>query len=214
VFIAQGYERAQMEDVASVLGVAKGTLYGYVESKAALFDLALRCADGLEPLPEVASLPCRTPSPEATVNVVRTRLAAETAQLEFHLALERMEHPEPAVELAAVVRDLYRRMSRNRHGIKLVDRCAPDRPELADMWFGEGRWAELAAFARYLELRVAKGLLRALPDTEIAARGILEAIAFWAVHRHWDPSPRPVDEEDVEATLLSLTLFGLVNDDR
>ncbi len=28
VFIAQGYRRTQMEDVAHALGVAKGTLYG------------------------------------------------------------------------------------------------------------------------------------------------------------------------------------------
>ena len=50
-FIAQGYRRAQMADVAEALGVAKGTLYGYVESKAALFDAAIRYADGHVPLP-------------------------------------------------------------------------------------------------------------------------------------------------------------------
>lgn len=35
-FIAHGYQRTQMEEIANSLGVAKGTLYGYVESKAAL----------------------------------------------------------------------------------------------------------------------------------------------------------------------------------
>ena len=34
-----------MEDIACSLGVAEGTLYVYVESKEALFDLVLRCAD-------------------------------------------------------------------------------------------------------------------------------------------------------------------------
>ena len=32
VFIEFGYQRAQMADVASALGVAKGTLYGYLEA--------------------------------------------------------------------------------------------------------------------------------------------------------------------------------------
>ncbi|MBI3798372.1 MAG: helix-turn-helix transcriptional regulator [Deltaproteobacteria bacterium] len=32
VFIAQGYQRTQMADIAAALGVAKGTLYLYVES--------------------------------------------------------------------------------------------------------------------------------------------------------------------------------------
>ena len=36
VFIDQGYRRTQMADVADALGVAKGTLYLYVESKEAL----------------------------------------------------------------------------------------------------------------------------------------------------------------------------------
>jgi AcrR family transcriptional regulator len=33
VFVEQGYRRTQMADVAEVMGVAKGTLYLYVESK-------------------------------------------------------------------------------------------------------------------------------------------------------------------------------------
>jgi len=32
VFIEQGYRRTQMADIAEALGVAKGTLYGYVEN--------------------------------------------------------------------------------------------------------------------------------------------------------------------------------------
>ena len=50
MFIEQGYRRTQMEDVAAALGVAKGTLYLYVESKEALFDLVVRCADAEPPL--------------------------------------------------------------------------------------------------------------------------------------------------------------------
>ena len=45
VFIEQGYRRTQMADVASAMGVAKGTLYLYVASKEALFDAALRYVD-------------------------------------------------------------------------------------------------------------------------------------------------------------------------
>ena len=37
VFIAQGYRRTQIEDVAQALGVAKGTIYGSVESKEAQY---------------------------------------------------------------------------------------------------------------------------------------------------------------------------------
>jgi len=212
VFIAQGYRRTQMEDIANELGVAKGTLYGYVESKAALFDLALRCADGRELAPSPSLLPIRTPAPGSTVEAIRARLIAETENLELLAALVRPDHPDAVAELGGIIRDLYARMSRNRYGIKLVDRCAQDQPELAEVWFGQGRWAQHAALVAYLEQRMAKGLLRQMPNTQVAARAILEAIAFWAVHRHWDPSPQAVEESDVEATLLAMTLHGLAKE--
>jgi AcrR family transcriptional regulator len=211
-FIAQGYQRTQVEDVAIALGVAKGTLYGYVESKAALFDVAVRCADGHEPLPSLSVLPLPTPEPGATVAAVRARLIAETENLELLVALARTEHPDPAAELGSIVRVVYTRMCRNGRGIKLVDRCAQDQPELAEAWFGQGRWAQHAALVAYLEQRIGKGLLRPVPNTQVAARAILEAIAFWAVHRHWDPSPQAVEEADVEATLLAMTLHGLAKE--
>src|SRR5438093_4646249 len=49
VFIDRGYRRTQMADVAAALGVARGTLYLYVESKEALFDLVARYADADRP---------------------------------------------------------------------------------------------------------------------------------------------------------------------
>ena len=70
-----------MADVAEALGVAKGTLYGYVESKAALFDAAIRYADRHESLPEAAELPIETPAPGVTVKRLRDRIAEEAADL-------------------------------------------------------------------------------------------------------------------------------------
>src|SRR5688572_7837768 len=89
VFIAEGYRQTQMEDVATALGVAKGTLYGYVESKAALFDAAVRCADGHEPLPDPTVLPLRTPKAGSTVASVQARLFKEVGDLELLAALAR-----------------------------------------------------------------------------------------------------------------------------
>src|ERR1043166_8080870 len=77
VFIAQGYRRTQMADVAKALGVAKGTLYLYVESKDALFDLVARCADDPQPFEALPELSIRTPKPAATVKYIRERLAPQ-----------------------------------------------------------------------------------------------------------------------------------------
>ncbi len=211
VFIAEGYRRTQMEDVAAALGVAKGTLYGYVESKAALFDAALRYADGHEPLPETTELPLPV-APEGSVAIVRKRLASEVGGLELLAALGRAAPKDVTRELGDIIRDLYRRMERNRRAIKLVDRCSLDHPELAALWFGQGRWAQHAALVSYLEQRAASGQLRSLPSTSVAARLVIETIAFWAVHRHWDPSPQNVSEEEVEQTLVQFLLQGLTKE--
>src|SRR5215469_5978549 len=77
IFIEQGYKAAQMEDVAKAMGVAKGTLYVYVESKDALFDLVARCADRDEEFEKVPRLPIRTPARRATIAYVRQRLAEQ-----------------------------------------------------------------------------------------------------------------------------------------
>lgn len=201
----------QMADVADALGVAKGTLYGYVESKEALLDTALRFADG-HPVPGPASLPWKTPRAGATVAHVRERLASEAQELVLLRVLGRRSRGDAAAELADIARDLYRRMARNRKSLKLVDRCALDHPELAAAWFEEGRWAQHAALMRYLERRIADGVLRPVRSIAIAARFVLETIAFWAVHRHWDPSPQPLVEEEVESTLVELVLHGFEDD--
>lgn len=212
IFIADGYRRAQMDDVAQALGVAKGTLYGYVDAKATLFDACVRCADGHEPLPEPSRLPLQAPKPGSTVASVQARLLKEVTDLELLAALTRDAPSDAATELRCVLSDLYLRMSRNRFGIKLVDRCAKDQPELAAVWFGQGRSGQNLALAQYFELRAAKGLLRRLPNPPIAARTVLETIAFWAVHRHWDPSPQFVDEASVQAAVVDQLLHGLLQE--
>ena len=77
VFLAQGYRRTQMADVADALGVAKGTLYLYVESKAALFWLCALHCDAPEAIERPDPLPVPTPADGEIARLLRTRLAGE-----------------------------------------------------------------------------------------------------------------------------------------
>ena len=88
VFIERGYTLTQMADVAEALGVAKGTIYLYVESKEALFDLVARYADAPRPFAKKPSLPVRTPKAGATVRYVRERLAQSAVPPTLAKALE------------------------------------------------------------------------------------------------------------------------------
>src|SRR5215468_4013152 len=113
VLIEQGYARTQMADVAAALGVAKGTLYLYVESKEALFDLVARYADAERPFTNPPPLPVATPRPGATVKYVRERLARSQVLATLTRALARERVTDVRAELEAIVGELYDLLARN-----------------------------------------------------------------------------------------------------
>ncbi|GAA3646145.1 TetR/AcrR family transcriptional regulator [Lentzea roselyniae] len=206
-FIAQGFQRTQMQDVADVLGVAKGTVYGYVENKDALLGAALRFADGVESLPEVADLPVRAPAAGELAALVADRLRTEIGQLRLVEAVSKRRRGPLDVELSEIITNLYDTLSRHRVSIKLVDRCASELPELAAVWFGHGRAGLVAVLTEYLQRRKA---LRLPGPAPLVARTILETCVLWAVHLHWDPAGQPVETAAVPATLAGLLTRGLL----
>ena len=214
VFIEQGYARTQMADVAEAMGIAKGTLYLYVESKEALYDLVLRYAGAERPLETPAKLPLPTPKPGATLQYVRKRLRDQAPLPALLTALGRQRVSDAPAELTEIVREIYGTLSRNRHAIKLGDRSAQFHPELAAVWFEGGRGALVETLSRYLDTRIQRKLFRAVPDVTVAARLIVETIVTWAVHRHWDPSPQVIDDRVAEDTVVQFIVGGLMKEVR
>jgi AcrR family transcriptional regulator len=210
VFLEQGYRRTQMADVARRMGVAKGTVYLYVESKEALFDAVVRHADREERIELPEELPVRTPPPGATLEQVRKRVS-EVGLPVLTEALARRRVGDVGAELESIVRELYDLLARHRVGIKLLDRCAHDHPELAAVWYGAGREGFQELLRRYLEDRVRRRRLAPLEDPAVTARIVLETAVFWAVHRHWDPSPQRVDEPVAERAVVDFVVRALLN---
>jgi AcrR family transcriptional regulator len=212
VFVEQGYRRTQIADVAARLGLAKGSVYTYVESKEALFDCVLKHADRAGPIELPGTLPVATPPSGATLEMVEKRLAEEGALPALAAALSRARVAHVRGELEAILGELYDALARHRTAIKLLDRCAPDYPELAKLWQRGGREAALSLLTRYLDDRARRGRLRRFEDAAVAVRIVLETLVFWAVHRHWDPSPQAVDEAAAKRTALAFLLSALVKD--
>ncbi|CAG1003217.1 partial Fatty acid metabolism regulator protein, partial [Myxococcaceae bacterium] len=173
VFLEQGYRRTQMADVAERLGVAKGTLYLYVESKEALFHAVVRHADRDERIELPETLPVATPSPGATLEEVRKRVA-ENRLPALAGALARRRVGDVRAELDEILRELYRVLARHRIGIKLLDRCAHDHPELAAVWFSSGREGAVALFEAYLADRIRRKRLAPVTNPAVTARIVLE----------------------------------------
>lgn len=211
VFIRQGYRRTQMSDVAQAAGLAKGTLYLYVDGKAALFDLALRYAAHPEPIPTPKILPVPAPSPGSTVRFVQDRLA-ETHLPRLAAAFADTEATDPAVELEGIVRELYAAMEAERIGIKLLDRCGNEFPEIAAAFRRLSREGLPLQLREYLRERIRREEFRTFPDLDVAARVVMELITTWAVHIHWDPSPVQYDPRAAEDTVVAFVKGALLRE--
>ena len=206
VFTERGYRRTQMADVARALGVAPGTLYLYVESKEALFDLVTQRAFLHDP-PAPPQLPLPTPPQGTMLRHVRERFAREMHLSALDAALRRRKPSDMRDELDAIVRELFRVLLRNWRGVKLIERSALDWPQLSDL-FVEMRRDLIANLTLYLQRRLRQGLCRPQPNAEVGARLIIETVAWFALHRHRDADSGSIDDHIAEETVVTVLLRG------
>jgi hypothetical protein len=68
----------------------------------------------------------------------------------------------------------------------------------------------LVQLTQYLERGIRAGRLRPVPNPVVAARLMIETLVFWAVHRHWDPSPQPLDPQVAQDTVVQMLVGALV----
>jgi AcrR family transcriptional regulator len=197
VFTAKGFRAAGISDVAGELGLSHGAVYTYADSKQALLHLALLRV--LEP-EAVAGLaiPVVAPPNERAVDVVK-RWAAGQSGLGGIEGAAQVPVDSTAVareELAEVVDGLYSFIEEHRVALKLVESCSADLPELAAGYFVETRRGLLDVLGDYLRVRIEAGVLRAVPDVPVAARFVVETVAWFAMHRHDDPDSAMLSDDD------------------
>ena len=207
---AKGYARTQIENIAARAGVSKGTVYLCVQSKAALFDLALRYADAPDLFEPPEQLPIPTPAEGATWRYVSERLSSNPGLLELTDRLTRDPGDDAAAELEGAISALYRLLADNRWAIKLVDTSALDHPDLAGLWHVVGRNGITSLLEPFIQRRIQAGQYSPVPDIPVTARFVLESCMLWAVHIHWDPHPEPLNHPVVEDALVQHLSRGLL----
>ena len=152
--------------------------------------------------------PLATPRPGATLAFLRETLKREGRIASLHAALARPKVEDVAGEFESIVRELYAKTTQFRVGIKLLDRSALDWPELAALWSGHWRAGLVNQLSRYLDLRISERLLSPVPDTKAWGRFVIETVAFFALHRHFDPFPTPMSETIAEDTVVRALIRG------
>jgi AcrR family transcriptional regulator len=208
VFIEKGYRRTLMADVAREMGLSAGALYTYVESKEALFHIALARALRIDM--GALALPVPTPLPGETLGLVDKWLAERASFPVLSAALSRRKVADARAELAAVVEERYDTVDRGRVAIALVERSALDLPELHERYYRQGRREQVDHLSRYLERRIKRGLFRAVPDVPTAARFIVETVAWFAWHRRGDQDSAMITDEHARATTIDMIVASLI----
>ena len=198
-FVEHGFQRTQMDDIAERLGVSKGTIYRAVDSKESLFAAVIEWGDNPELVPAaglVASVDL-----VAVAATVTADLASAVAGLELTAIVAGRKRQRSvnsfADEIERITVGLFRLMQSRRTAVMVLDRCSCEIPELAAVWFGDGRYALVDLWHDYLSLRA--NHVTTDVDQSILARTIVEIITTWAVKMPWDPAPRPYPDDTASA---------------
>jgi AcrR family transcriptional regulator len=194
--------------VAADLGIAPGTIYTYVESKDALFHLVIERASGVTTTDP--SLPISSPDPGATAKYSVQALGRTSKLTELNAALDREKADDIALEVEAIVRELYGTVARSRQLLGLIERSAVDLPELRTGFYVKGRRSFLKKIESYLVLRIECDQLRAVPDAAATARFILESISWFANHRHGDQDSGNITDDMAEQVCVDMLVHGLL----
>jgi AcrR family transcriptional regulator len=201
VFLARGYQRTRMTDVAAAARVSPGLLYTYAASKEALFHLVLQRELGVDLA--TVTLPAPDPDPEGVQVLIRAALR-EVSRIPTLEAAAIDNPPDARAELAAIIGEHYDNMHRHRRVIRLVERSALDWPELADRFYVKGRRPFVRRLGEYIARRVASRHFTAVPDPDVAARYVIEVIAWFANHRYGDRDGALIGDEVARQTVVEL----------
>lgn len=211
VFAERGFVRTRMADVARRAGVATGSLYNVAVSKEALFAAVFVARDRRAEL----ELPLPDPGMAGMQQLIATRLL-EATRLPLHeQALTRPRADDVRSELRALLGERFDSLAASWRQVAAVERTALDLPAVFEAFYDDGRRVFLDSLADYLRARADAGQLRLGGPPALVARFVVEAVAFWAYHRHQDPT-LDVDDEaarDVCVRVLSAALLPAGPDD-
>lgn len=209
VFIKYGFAAAGVAQIARDAKVGPGTIYLYAGSKDALFDLALRRAFE-DPTVWTMTLPHPIPEPGAVPAALWRCLQNAAHFPQLWLATESQPPHDIAAEVGGILAELYTWLHRYRRGIKLVERCAGEWPDVAQVFQRRFWRGGVRRVADYLSRRTREGALPSRGDPAAAAHLLIQSLAWMAVHRHWASEGAELAEVSSAHTTQQLLLAGLV----
>jgi AcrR family transcriptional regulator len=208
-FIEYGYKCTRIDDIAMEAEVPKGTVYCYVQSKEALFWLALRWAGATFTARPHRSRPIQAPSRRSIQRHVLKLLEQILEPPPINTAPPPRPLEEARAEFRAVLLQIYTRLFENRTAIRLIQRCAHEHPALQDLFMQPRKKAAVVQLAQFLEVH--QEYLRRHAQPEVVARTVYATIAFMAVYRKWHAAEIMIRRtREMRDTLLDTLADGML----
>lgn len=190
-FMRNGYQSTQVSDIARAAGVAAGTIYLFSKGKEELFWMALRAALGRDVELDEAK--------EMTADELRQELSSGESANRLRMILDQ-GLPMPTLP---EVLDLYwSRISGSAQAIQLVERCSRSWPQLAEAFYHDYRAKAVQDLADYLVAADRARLCRPVPNPHLAARLMIETMAWMTMHRLGDPDGKYIPPDDARSTTI------------
>lgn len=204
-FMNRGYHRTRVDEVAKLAGVSSGTVYNYCATKEALFELCLARGFGDRSVPEI--FPHRAKPSVSVIDQAWTTFVL-ASRFDALVAVEDGS-AQDTYNIDDITRATYDWMAQNRRGIRLIERCARDWPELASYFYVSFRRKALSGFAKMIDGEVSAGRLSSPGPSDVTARIIIELCAYFAMHRHGDMDSENMDDEVVRSSVLAFVRAAL-----
>jgi AcrR family transcriptional regulator len=205
VFAERGFVRARMSEVATRAGVATGSLYNVAASKEALFAATFVPREQRQDL----ALPLPDPGLERMQAVIARRLL-EATRLPLHEQALPERSPTTSARSSGPARGAVRldgRLLAAGRGGRADGRRTCRRSSTRSTTRAAGRsWRA----SRLPAVAGGGGQLRLAAEPALVARFVVESVAFWAYHRHQDPTFDVSDEQarEVCVNTLEAALIG------
>jgi AcrR family transcriptional regulator len=211
VFARRGFEKASIAEVTREMGASHGIVYSYVEDKEALFQLVLtRLAQGNNFMPE--QFPWRPEHPGGVEQLVGEVVERELIVPTLATALKVPVIDDVVTELESILIEHYRSVERNRQLLTVIERASVDMPNLAVVAIA-ARAKLLGALSEYIRLRVENKQILDVADASTTARFIVEAVSWFANHRHRDADGGSIPDNIAEQTVVTIVMRALVSAD-
>lgn len=204
-FARGGLRRTLMSDIARAAGVSTGTLYNVAVSKDALFLAVFLAPEDVA----AQALPMPVPPPAEMMERIGERLRAAMSLPAQAAASSRARAQDPVEELRGLVAERYDALAASWQLLAAVEQTAKDIPEVSAAYYTLGRTGHVDDLAGYLQKRVAAGQVRPV-DPRTAARFVVEAVTWWAWHRHEDQQPPDITDDAARALVQDMVTAALL----